>query len=341
MTHILGLSPAPVASRQQGFTMLELTVVLAVMALLAALTTPNLVEQLNIKRADLTVQDTQQLIDAARSFRSNTGTWPGGATCATAKDVLEANDYLPALPDVNRYDKAISTVCTGNMFGVVQGAIADWDGYLVNSLPGTTISNAATFEITTFIGIPGSEPGLANKLSRVATGDPEDNRMRTTFFMGGQEIQEAGDITFSEPDPVLRADVGSLTLSSASGTVEVAAGQTLTVDDVIVRSRGNRKLSESIPNYVQIGTYIVRDAWIVNKPMCGATGTAKASLRPASMRGGYTGPSAEEDLIGRYGYHYRLVDNGTYWTVITKSEGDVADYGTMDSLVDVFCYYTD
>lgn len=326
----------------RGFTLIELVVALAVMALLAALMTPNFVEQINERRADLTIQDTQALLDAARSYRSDVGVWPGGAVCATAVTVLEAANYISGLPATNRYRNGVTTSCNATTFSVTQAIIDDWDGYLVNGLAGTVISNAGLHEITSTIGIPGSEPGLASKLSRIATGNPEDNRMRTTLFMGNQQIEEAGDITFSATDPRLRADVGSLTLDSASGEVVIAAGQTLLVDDVIVRNRGNRKLSDSLANYVQIGTYIVQDGWLVNMPACGVGGAPKASLRPAAMRGGYTIPAAAEDaLVGRYGFQYRLVDNGTSWTVIAQSDGDPADYGHLDTLVDVYCYYPD
>ena len=197
-------------------------------------------------------------------------------------------------------------------------------------------------QTTSTIGLPGSEPGLANKLSRVATGNPEDNRMRTTLYMGNQQIEEAGDITFSVPDPTLHADSGSLTLSSENGEVVVAPNQTLTVDDIVIRSRGNRKLSDSIPNFVQIGTYIVKNGWLVNMPACGENGDPKAALRPATMRGGYTVQASQDDMLtGRYGFQYRLIKNASTWTVVAESDGDEADYGLQETLVDVYCYYPD
>ncbi|MFR6842381.1 type II secretion system protein [Pseudomonas aeruginosa] len=51
-----------------GFTLIELAIVLAVMAMIAVYATPRYMEQLNQKRAILTAQETQSFLDAARSY---------------------------------------------------------------------------------------------------------------------------------------------------------------------------------------------------------------------------------------------------------------------------------
>lgn len=328
------------AGRQRGFTLIELMVVLAVMGMLAAYTTPKFMEELNLRRANLTAEDTAAIMDAARSYRVSTATWPGSASsCSNAITVLKTDGYLSAISGTNRYNNTIATSCDAKSFSVVQQAIQNWDGYLTNSMAGTEITNAGSFQITSKIGIPGSEPALSNKLTRIATGNPEDNRMRTTLYMGGQQVAEAGNINFSQPNPSLNAQSGSLTLSAQNGQVIIPAGQTLTVDDVIIRSRGNRPVSSGMPNFVQIGTYIVRDGWLVTKPSCPSGGLPKAALRPAAMRGGYAG-SYDPNFVGRYGINYRLTSSGGYWVVTAVAEGFAADYQDLDSLVDVYCYYS-
>ncbi|HBP1602427.1 TPA: type II secretion system protein [Pseudomonas aeruginosa] len=326
------------ARKQAGFTLIELVVVMAVMALIAALMTPNMMEELNLRRANLTAEDTTAILDAARSYRVATASWPGGATCSTAISVLKTGGYLGAMSTDNRYNNPVTTSCDARTFSVVQSAVKDWDGYLVNSIAGTEITAAATNQITSTIGVPGSEPALSNKLTRVATGNLEDNRMRTNLLMGGQQINEAGNINFSQANPNITAQSGSLTLSAQNGQVVIPAGQTLTVDDVVVRSRGNRLLSASLPNFVHIGTYIVRNGWLVQKPTCAAGGVPKGALRPAAMRGGYAG-SYDPAYVGRYGFNYRLTSTGAYWSVTAVAEGYAVDYVNLDSLVDVFCYY--
>lgn len=150
------------AASQSGFTLIELMVVLAVLGMLAAYTTPKFMEELNLRRANLTAEDTASIMDAARSYRVATASWPGGAiNCTNALTVLKADGYLSALSPTNRYNNAITTSCDAKSFSVVQEAIQDWDGYLTNNMSGTQITNAGSFQITSKVGIPGSEPRSA------------------------------------------------------------------------------------------------------------------------------------------------------------------------------------
>ena len=74
--------------KSRGFTLVELMVVLGILSLLAVLTTPSYLEELNRKRALVSIDETQQILDAARSYRSDKGSWPGNATCSNALTVL-------------------------------------------------------------------------------------------------------------------------------------------------------------------------------------------------------------------------------------------------------------
>lgn len=331
---------ANIRKAESGFTLLEMLVVMTIVSMLAALLTPNFVEEFNVKRSDLTVNDTLSLADAARTYRSVTGAWPGGAGCTNAITQLTTEGYIQGFNAINRFDAPVTTSCDTKTFSIIQNAIAGFDGMIANNLNGTVISNPSTFELTTKIGIPGSEAGLAAKLSRVNTGDAEHNRMRTTFYLGGNDIRESGNINFTKADPVLQAESGSLTLSAQNGQIIIPAGQTLTVDDVILRSRGSRHLSSSLANFVHIGTYVVRNGWLVNKPNCPEGGNPKAALRPASIRGGFTQINEDPAIIGRFGFHYSLINSGTAWTVQAISEGYAADYANYDSLIDVYCFYS-
>ena len=130
---------------------------------------------------------------------------------------------LSAVSNLNRYNSPYSTSCTSASFSLDQNAVKDWDGYLVNSLAGTEIINAATSHVRTTVGIPGSEPALDSKLSRIATGNAELNRMRTTLLLGGNDIREIDEVsavtgTFSGRISVAQAAVigGALTAQGAS-----------------------------------------------------------------------------------------------------------------------------
>lgn len=58
---------------QKGFTLAEAAVSLAILGIMAALTTPNYLAELQQRRAEVTVADTQAIVDAARSYRVSNG----------------------------------------------------------------------------------------------------------------------------------------------------------------------------------------------------------------------------------------------------------------------------
>lgn len=181
---------------QAGFTMLELSIGLAIMAIIVIYTTPNLIEDLNEKRANITAQETQTLIDAARTYRIREGKWPGNATCADAFLVLQNTvpPFLTGAPEKNRFNSLVTPSCTQYTFSIDQTIIKDWSGVVANLLPSTKEVDTSKSLIRTTIGIPGTEPALDSKLSRIATGNAELNRMRTELLLGGNDISEVNEI---------------------------------------------------------------------------------------------------------------------------------------------------
>lgn len=198
---------------QGGFTLLEISIVLAIMAIIVMYTTPNWIEELNEKRANLTAQETQTLIDAARTYRLREGKWPGNATCADAFIVLQNAEppFLSGAPEKNKFNSLVTPSCTENTFSVDQTITKDWSGVVANMLPSTVVVNSTTSLIRTTIGIPGTEPALDSKLSRIATGNAELNRMKTTLLLGGHDISEVNGI-----DAVSGVFSGNLTVKDAT-----------------------------------------------------------------------------------------------------------------------------
>ena len=225
---------------ERGFTLVELAVAMAIVAMMAALMMPNMVEELNARRAGIAIQETQTIVDAARTFRAQTGAWPGGATCLGALNALRTTTppLLVGINNTNKYNSAYSTSCTANTFSVDQNAVADWDGYIANSLPGTAVADPATWLLRTTIGIPGSEPALDNKLSRVATGNAELNRMRTTLLLGNNNISEVNNMSGQSVTLTGNMSSGSATVSgnvqagTASVTGNVQAGSATVAGNV-------------------------------------------------------------------------------------------------------------
>ncbi|WP_213664012.1 prepilin-type N-terminal cleavage/methylation domain-containing protein, partial [Stutzerimonas stutzeri] len=242
--------------QNSGFTLLEMAVALAVLSLMAAYMTPNFLEQINEDRAEATIQETQAILDAARVYRRDTGTWPGGATCSTAWTVLTtgANPYLAGVTANNKYNSPYILSCTSNNFRVQQNLTANWDSYVANKLPSTTIANSATYTIASSVGIPGTEPALSSKLSRIATGNPEDVTMRTDLLMGGNDITGVGGI-----------DAGSVNVTGSTNTGSLAVTGNATVGGTTqtgtLRVTGNALISG---NAGVTGTTTLNGALTVN-----------------------------------------------------------------------------
>ena len=189
-------------SKCRGFTLIELMVVIAILGIISALTTPSMMNEINQRRANLTIDETQLIVDAARTYRMQNGAWPGDSTCSDAIAIMKNSSpaYIVGVSNSNKYNPPYSTSCTSRTFSLDQNTIADWDGFVSNSLAGTEIVSPTTHQIRTTIGIPGSESALESKLSRIATGNAELNRMRTTLLLGGNDITEVRNLSANSGD---------------------------------------------------------------------------------------------------------------------------------------------
>lgn len=225
---------------QRGFTLIELAIALAIASMAALIAAPSYIEELNDRRANVTIQETQTILDAARVYRQQTGLWPDTGTCSNAMAVLKGTSppLLAGIGTVNKYNANISTSCTATTFSVDQNIVQDWDGVVANGLPGSQITNAGAHTVRSTVGIPGSEAGLYDKLSRTNTGNPELNTMRTDLRMGNNNITGAnnldaisvaasGQVTAGALGVNGRATLGEfiqLTSSSTEGTACPGAG---------------------------------------------------------------------------------------------------------------------
>lgn len=224
---------------------MELMVVIAIMSVLTVLTTPSFINDLNRKRSDVTIQETQTIVDAARAYRASKGTWPGNATCSDAINVLTtAPAYLSGAGAYNKFLSAWSTSCTSSTFSVDQQAVQDWDGYIANSLPMTSIVNAATHQLRTTIGVPGSEPAMDSKLSRVATGNAELNRMRTDLLLGNNNITEINNLVANSGtiSSFSAGQISATSVNSQNGSIttlhvqDIGVNGTLNANNAVIQS---------------------------------------------------------------------------------------------------------
>ena len=225
---------------EKGFTLLELSIALVVAGVLASMTVPLIVEDINARRAEITAQDTVLIMNAARSFRSANRTWPGYPGCATAVAILSAgaSPYLPASISTNKFNNAVTTSCTDRTFSINQSVTSGWESNLSNAIP--TTSSLGGGAIRSSITVPGSEGSLSGLISRVATGDVTDNTMSTDMLMGGNAISNAGAISAATTSTTGNITAGGNVTTSANATAaSVTASQSLSAATITSTNNAN------------------------------------------------------------------------------------------------------
>jgi prepilin-type N-terminal cleavage/methylation domain-containing protein len=104
----------------QGFTLIEMAVVLAVIAVLAALMTPIATSYIDQSRDTRANNDVRKIAEAVLLFQRDTGRWPAydGFAAASANTTPSVNclttGKTPSLP-VGTNDSSWSTNCPGSM----------------------------------------------------------------------------------------------------------------------------------------------------------------------------------------------------------------------------------
>jgi prepilin-type N-terminal cleavage/methylation domain-containing protein len=111
----------------RGFTLIELVVTVALMAIVASVIyTPFLKNEVGQRRTDVTLSETQAIVDAAHVYYESNKTWPGAPGCSTAIVVLTSGSFLQNVDAVNAWGKSISTSCTASQFTISQTLNKDW-----------------------------------------------------------------------------------------------------------------------------------------------------------------------------------------------------------------------
>lgn len=215
---------------QGGFSMLEVMVAVSIMSLIAVATTPVWINDYNEKRSNLTIEETQSILDAARVYRVEHGTWPGGTTCLSAVNALKSTSppLLAGVTNVNPFNQTLSTSCTTTTFSVDQTVSPDWDGVVANGLASSQVLSAPSNTVRTTIGVPGTEPALDSKLSRIATGNAEMNRMQTTLLLGNNDIREVAHIDADSLNVAGNTTTGTLGVVGAASAASMAVSGTTT-----------------------------------------------------------------------------------------------------------------
>ena len=133
---------------RQGFTLIEMVIVVAIVALLAGILVPVAFNQVDDAEQARTTADVRQLSSALLLFRSDTGQWPGSsvkllysdgnaATDESKFDSATAEHLLNPLRDnkdtVNNWAGPYMTAFAGDPWG--NRYIVEVDGFSANGSP--------------------------------------------------------------------------------------------------------------------------------------------------------------------------------------------------------------
>jgi prepilin-type N-terminal cleavage/methylation domain-containing protein len=126
------------AVRHDGFTLIELTVVLAVIVTLALVLTPSITNFINDSRISRTKTDTATLAAALTQFYKDNGFWPqwttanngGPGLVANRVDLLVSGGNVPAVATPNLWT-------TGTTDGIADQLVSNTPGYTMRSATST------------------------------------------------------------------------------------------------------------------------------------------------------------------------------------------------------------
>lgn len=185
-------------SRQRGFTLLEVIVVLFVLTILASAIGPGLLKnRLSEQRTGVMSREMLTLSDGAATFLERNGTWPDEANaCAGALAAMIADGTVAGINGVSPWNTAYGFDCTNPSILTISGAAGntDWASALAGSLPASTLTGTT---VGTNISRTLSLAALDDVLHRdFDPARPELNRMETAIDMDYNDIVDIQDLNY-------------------------------------------------------------------------------------------------------------------------------------------------
>lgn len=136
-----------IRNKRKSFSLIELTIVLAVSAILISAIAPVFIKQIQIKAGEKTALEIAAIQEAARAYYLDNNAWPSDV------EVLKDNGYLDNQWQV--YNPWHSPYCVTNAsryFSVFTHVPSEWTGLVSRDLPSTTVNNT---EVRSTIPLPG------------------------------------------------------------------------------------------------------------------------------------------------------------------------------------------
>lgn len=137
---------------EKGFTLLELAVVLAALALVSTAAIPYFVRQIEIAAAQKTAKEVSTIQEAAKWYYVNNKVWP-----VSIGTLQNAGFLNPSWSAINPWGSGYSTSSSGGSFAVTTTIPSNVTGVLTRALPGVSVSGGT---VTSIVPVPGQEASL-------------------------------------------------------------------------------------------------------------------------------------------------------------------------------------
>ncbi len=269
---------------QRGFTLLEISIVMIIMAALALVTTRSLYLKVDTRMIEHTAAEVWTIGEYAQNYIQQNGEWPDQTnSCVGAISTMEtALSLAPGtIPSQSPWETSYVTSCSANVsFSIAVQTDDEWAPALTNMLAVTQMVGGTTDTTITTLPLPGSIAAFDSVLKKVDTGDVNDNTMETDLYMGdnsilGANLVEASGFVDADNvnfvlDPSDHSSVNTLVvngrlyseseLHATSGIVDEGSGSIRTsyAADFFGRNSDGDKIATSEPGSIN-GSVNVND----------------------------------------------------------------------------------
>ena len=143
--------------KSKGFTLIEIAVVLAIIAILAAILTPIVTSYIDQARVTRANADTKKIAEAVLLYKRDTSVFPGYATYAnaTAFNGIGLQDCLTSDGSTPTFSSGTPCTSTGDLFHYLN---VNTMGVFSNNASAETIGGGVKFRAPYLDGLGGQDP---------------------------------------------------------------------------------------------------------------------------------------------------------------------------------------
>lgn len=315
------------AHRNKGFTLVEMSIALAIMTILTVATVPYLQTKMDTLRAEKTADEMKAWLEAGMAYYSANGAWPADTS------VLVAANYMPASAVTNPWGNAYSVQVVGANFEVQ----TDFNKYGDLGASRLPLSSKTGNTVTAQVVVPGTETAHSRLLNRY--GDNNQNVMQAPLDMNGNTVTNASTVQAKAGQTLVVSGNQGLTVESATSGINASAQNadgSVNSNDLFLRSLSgaNKWLSARLGHFVADQSYLVGDGALIPKPNCAAAGTPKVFLEPRYLSMEY------QSVSGRVAFELAAPSvSALYWQAYVREYGVGGAHPAGLALARTYCYY--